>query len=350
MTKNTKIIAAIAALAIAGGIYLYNQPIYNQPAYSGNGRVVAGITDAAADMGSVSSVKVTIDKMELHSATSGWVAVSSANREYDLLALKQSGKVSLYADTTISAGTYNEARLSISKVVVVTNGQTQTAKLPSSTLKIISRTVVDAEGTAVVTFDFIADKSLHVTGDGKIIFAPVVKFTSESSAAVQVNGDDITTTNRGKVETNLNVGMDVKGDVNVNFELKGDLRIDADGLIMIGGGNDNKVTITLGAENNSGISGKATLEEENGKVKVKLELTSGILGVLTPAEPAHIHVGVCPGVGAVKYPLNSVVSGRSETTINASLADLKAQLPLAINVHKSAAELGIYVSCGAISL
>ena len=40
MTKNTKIIAAIAALAIAGGIYLYNQPIYNQPAYSGNGRVV----------------------------------------------------------------------------------------------------------------------------------------------------------------------------------------------------------------------------------------------------------------------------------------------------------------------
>ena len=103
-------------------------------------------------------------------------------------------------------------------------------------------------------------------------------------------------------------------------------------------------------ENNSGISGNAILEAKDGKVKVRLELTSSILGLIMPAEPAHIHVGACPNVGAVVYPLQSVVNGKSETVLNVSWANLKAQLPLAVNVHKSSAEAGTYVACGDITL
>jgi len=48
-------------------------------------------------------------------------------------------------------------------------------------------------------------------------------------------------------------------------------------------------------------------------------------------------------------PLSPVVNGTSTTVITATLASLTAE-PLAINVHKSAAEASVYVSCGNISV
>lgn len=103
--------------------------------------------------------------------------------------------------------------------------------------------------------------------------------------------------------------------------------------------------ITLSQQNNSKESGTATLQEIDGKVKVTLSLT----GVATDsAQPAHIHSGACPDVGAVKYPLTSLLKGKSETILDVSMADLLKQLPLAINVHKSLPEVATYVSCGDI--
>lgn len=67
------------------------------------------------------------------------------------------------------------------------------------------------------------------------------------------------------------------------------------------------------------------------------------------AEPAHIHVGSCPNPGAVKYPLTNVDKGASLTDIpNLTIAQLLSELPLAINVHKSATDLKTYVACGDI--
>lgn len=104
--------------------------------------------------------------------------------------------------------------------------------------------------------------------------------------------------------------------------------------------------IALTEENNSGESGNAVLKEENGKVTVTVSLTG--YPDSTP-QPAHIHVGACPGVGAVKYPLTSVVNGSSVTTLDVSMDTLKTSLPLAINIHKSAAESKVYTACGAVS-
>jgi hypothetical protein len=110
----------------------------------------------------------------------------------------------------------------------------------------------------------------------------------------------------------------------------------------------NKSTVTLSEENGSGETGTATLEEVNGKVQVTVAL-SGYPTDGTP-QPAHLHVGACPGVGAVKYPLTPIVGGASVTMLDVSLSDLKAQLPLALNVHKSAKEAGVYTACGALAL
>lgn len=109
----------------------------------------------------------------------------------------------------------------------------------------------------------------------------------------------------------------------------------------------SKVTIQLAAENGSGQSGTATLEEANGKTTVTVDITGEPSGA---SQPDHIHIGACPGVGAVKYPLNPVVSGKSITVLDVTLAQLKTQLPLALNVHKSASQANVYVACGAVSL
>ena len=93
----------------------------------------------------------------------------------------------------------------------------------------------------------------------------------------------------------------------------------------------SEVMVTLSEQNASGESGTATLIEVDGKVKVTLKLGAPV-GV---TQPAHIHVGACPDVGAVKYPLTSPVDGMSETTLDITLAELKAGLPLGINIHKS---------------
>jgi hypothetical protein len=106
-------------------------------------------------------------------------------------------------------------------------------------------------------------------------------------------------------------------------------------------------SIILSEQNDSGESGTATLTEIDGKVKVTLEMTGFAEGV---TQPAHIHLGACPDVGAVKYPLTSVSDGMSVTTIDMTLEQLKPELPLGINVHKSQAEASVYVSCGDISL
>ena len=106
-------------------------------------------------------------------------------------------------------------------------------------------------------------------------------------------------------------------------------------------------TIILSEQNKSGVSGSAVLREENGQVTVTLSLTGA---PKTTPQPAHIHVGACPDVGDVKYPLTNVVDGQSQTTLNVTLDQLEDEQPLAINVHKSAAQVTVYTACGDLTL
>ena len=106
-------------------------------------------------------------------------------------------------------------------------------------------------------------------------------------------------------------------------------------------------TVVLAQQNESGETGVATLTEENGRLMVTLNMTGSPEGV---AQPAHIHTGACPDVGGVVYPLTNVMDGVSETTLEVTMDQLRAGLPLAINVHKSVQESGVYTSCGDLSL
>jgi len=112
--------------------------------------------------------------------------------------------------------------------------------------------------------------------------------------------------------------------------------------------NVEGVKIPITAVNDSGVSGYAMLIDKNGELTVKLNLSGGGNGV---PMPAHIHAGECPGVGPVRHALNSVIAGNSTTILSAvKIEDLKATMPLAINIHKSADQISQYVACGSLSL
>jgi hypothetical protein len=106
---------------------------------------------------------------------------------------------------------------------------------------------------------------------------------------------------------------------------------------------EDAFTIDLEEQNDSGISGTATITPTGtDEFEVLIELTGADAG----PQPAHIHPGTCADLDPTpKYPLTSVENGNSETTVQASPLDLISE-DLAINVHKSEAEADTYVACG----
>ncbi len=105
-----------------------------------------------------------------------------------------------------------------------------------------------------------------------------------------------------------------------------------------------KVIIVLGPGRDATQPGTATLVGQGNKTQVTLNMAASQPGA---AQPAHVHEDVCPGVGAVKYPLSNVVDGKSVTVVNASLSDLLNH-GYSIGVHKSTTEPNIYVAYEAL--
>lgn len=104
------------------------------------------------------------------------------------------------------------------------------------------------------------------------------------------------------------------------------------------------ITVKLGEVNKSGQSGEAVITQTGtSTVKVIVNITGKPSKV---AMPSHIHVGACPTPGDVKYALTNVDKGAAQTELPITLDQLVSELPLAINVHKSATEAKTYVACG----
>lgn len=105
------------------------------------------------------------------------------------------------------------------------------------------------------------------------------------------------------------------------------------------------VTVPITAQNGSGETGSAKLVQTGSNVTVTLAITGGG----SDPQPAHIHPGTCAKLDpAPKYPLTSVVDGKSVTVVkDLKLSDIQTGA-FAINVHKSAADLKTYVACGTI--
>lgn len=106
------------------------------------------------------------------------------------------------------------------------------------------------------------------------------------------------------------------------------------------------MVVILDPQNESGQLGTATLTDVGEKTQIILKLSGGPKNVI---QPAHIHLGTCAQIGGVAYPLTFPINGESVTVLDVPMARLLGELPLAINVHKSPQETGVYYACGDIA-
>ncbi|HEV3090947.1 MAG TPA: hypothetical protein VGX91_05820 [Candidatus Cybelea sp.] len=104
------------------------------------------------------------------------------------------------------------------------------------------------------------------------------------------------------------------------------------------------LNLKLVAQNGSGEDGQVTLTQTSDGLQVVIAIPNGPAG----PQPAHVHMGSCAKLGGVAYPLTSVAGGASTTVIKGVTIDQLLGGKYAINVHKSADDLGTYVSCADI--
>ncbi len=192
---------------------------------SSKGNTYFTITDAAANMGAVNSIKMTVNGVKVHSAQQGWIDVSSSMQTYDLLKLKAEGTQALLASAQLNPDTYDKIKLNVQSVVVTDANGDHQAKLPSNEFTVITELVVKANTTSSTTFDFIANESLHTTGKGEYIMAPVVQLDTRENATVNVASSSNVKISGGKSSL-IKVGTDINGNVGVGLRIPVDAILD----------------------------------------------------------------------------------------------------------------------------
>ena len=114
-------------------------------------------------------------------------------------------------------------------------------------------------------------------------------------------------------------------------------------------GASGSMTVNLGEQNASGESGTARLTAQGDKTKVVLDLRNPSATMASETQPAHIHKGTCAKLDPTPaYPLKNIVNGKSVTTVDVPLTKL-LNGKYAVNIHRSAKQLKVYVVCGDIT-
>ncbi len=143
------------------------------------------VTDAPAH--DISAVNMTIADIEVHRSGSGtavgWETVVEGSRSFELLALR--GVEEVLGSSTLEAGHYTQIRLNIEEVKVSVDGEVRDANLPSGKLKLVGSFEIEEGKTTALTLDFDAEKSVVVTGSGKVIFKPTVKLLVSKAETYQ---------------------------------------------------------------------------------------------------------------------------------------------------------------------
>ncbi len=222
-----------------------------------SGRVLFAVTDAAAPFGSIKSIFLTINQLSVHSRAGGWVDVPVGAKTYDLLKLRNEGAVELLVDANLAVDTsytnsraYDQIRLNIGKVSVVLNtGETKEVKLPSGEIKIIGGYTAKKGAISMVIFDFLADQSLHTTLDGQYIFAPVLRFQSQTDNVINIEANQRIKYGGGVNSVKVSVGMNENGEVKNNFALNPNLQIEvlSNGVLKLLNPGESDTGFKIGA-------------------------------------------------------------------------------------------------------
>ncbi len=199
-----------------------------------SGRIVFTISDEAANLSSIQSVRVTVDDIEVYNATEGWIDILDTPKTYDLVALKTDGTQRLLADVNLTEGKYEQIKLHILQVVVVDNStNAHQAKLPANELKITGDVFVYANSTSTVALDFLLDESLYVSQEEDYVMAPVIRVESRINSNVQITSSNIVEITGGSVVDNVTIGMDINGTVAPGLRIPPSASISTNGSTIV---------------------------------------------------------------------------------------------------------------------
>jgi len=158
------------------------------------GAVEVRVTDAPAN--NITSVNVTVDKIEIHRAgagnESGWetipiiengnFTVENGNVTFDLCQIAGNETLIAYSPS-LAVGNYTQLRMHIVSVNVTMDGVPQEASVPSEWLKLVRPFDVTSGGIIILTLDFDVTQSIVVTGAGDVKLKPVVRLLVRESEA-----------------------------------------------------------------------------------------------------------------------------------------------------------------------
>jgi len=187
-----------------------------------SGTVVLHMTDAPK---AVQAVNLVITEVSINpsgnGSDNGWEVLRSDSMNVDLLSL-QNGVFTTLASGRVAAGTYDQVRLKLGAgSTIMVDGVTYPLTVPSgmqSGLKIIGPFTVPNGGTADISLDFDASRSIIQTGNGTYILKPVVR-VMPTSIAGSIQGQVLPTTTQTTVfaiQAAYTVGSAVTG-TNGNF-------------------------------------------------------------------------------------------------------------------------------------
>ena len=128
------------------------------------------------------------------------------------------------------------------------------AVIPGSQVVINTRLKINNGADSHFKIDFMADKSLHATSDGKFVFAPVVQVESRSNAQINVGSDDMVQVSGGTVDTNTTIGVDLSGSSRVNYQLQ------TDSSLKINSETNSQTTFILQGKN---FTADTSIDQEN---------------------------------------------------------------------------------------
>ncbi len=114
---------------------------------------------------------------------------------------------------------------------------------------------------------------------------------------------------------------------------------------VAGGGGGEEIALRLFEQDDSGIDALAVLSGDGGQTTVAVAARGA-----TGGEVVVVHEGTCDNASVLPaFLLEDLdASGRSETTVEASLADLTGA-PHSIAIHRGTADYGDVVACGDIT-
>ena len=143
------------------------------------GTVEVRVTDAPPE--GVSAIVLTLSEIEAHDAGAadekGWITLIEDERTFDLV--KVEGLEKLLGSTELPTGDYTQVRMKVLKAVVTldvgSGDEEREATVPSDRLRVVGRFTVEEDAITILVLDFDAEKSVVVTGAGRVQVKPVVK-------------------------------------------------------------------------------------------------------------------------------------------------------------------------------